>query len=245
MPHIKIAKAFVLAAAILLVGDICGAAVIVFDRVALVNQPVQLAVRTKGKLLPKGGQLVILSVGGTRLKQILTGGDGYGYLMFTPPETGLKTIEAVYEGKRESGQLLVMSAQERVILIDVETALRRSAITPRLREGSLAALESLNQEFRILYLYTFTGLTLTRQWLRSKGLPPSVALPWRNAAAIGTRERIGIRPHAIIGSASQLKVADKTIQHRFSFEETKDGRKVDNWTDVIKALEIQTASDSE
>lgn len=245
MLHIQIAKALVLTTAILLAGDISSAAVIVFDRVALVNQPVQLAVQTKGKLRPKGGQLVILSVGGTRLKQILTGGDGYGYLMFTPPQTGLKTIEAVFEDKSGSGQLLVMSAQERVILVDVETALRESVVSPRLREGSLKALESFNQRYRILYVYTLTGLTLTRQWLRLKGLPLSAVLPWRNAAAVRTLEGIGVRPHAIIGSAAQLKAADKTIQNRFSFEETEDGRKVDNWADVMRALDLNNPLENE
>ena len=238
MPNLKIAIAFSLAAIIVLAGGIGRASVIVFDRVALVNQPVQLAVRTKGRLLPKGGERVILFVGGNRLKQILTGGDGYGYLMHTPPETGLIKIEAVHEDKSESGFILVMSAQDRVVLVDVETALRGSAITPRLREGSSRAIESLNRAYRVIYLYTLTGLTLNRQWLNSNRLPASVVLPWGNAAVIKTLERLGIHTHAIVGSAGQLKSADKSIPHRFSFEETIEGLRIDSWADVLEALEI-------
>lgn len=238
MSKTKIAIALSLAATILLISAISDATVIVFDRVAVVNQPVQLAVRTKGRLMPMGGQRVMLSVGGTRLKQILTGGDGYGYLMYTPSDIGLLTIAAIYEDQRESGQLLVMSAHERVILVDMETGLRGSAIALRQREGSRRALVSLNRAYRVIYIYSLTGLSRNRQWLNSNGLPASAILPWRNAAAIRTLERLGIRIQAIVGSARQLKASEKAIPHRFSFEETKEGLQIDSWADVLEALEI-------
>ena len=239
MLKLQTAMTVALAAATLLAGEICGATLIVFDRATLVNRPVQLAVLTKGRLFPKGGQLVTLSVGGSRLKQILTGGDGYGYLMYTPAGAGLKTVAAACRDESESGKLLVMAAHERAILIDVETALRRSALAPQLREGSREALTRLNQHFRIVYLYGMTGLVLTRSWLNSNGLPPSVVLPWRNAGVIKTLERQGIRQHAVIGSASQMKAAENTIQNRFSFENTQNGPKIDTWSDVVQALGLK------
>ena len=245
MPGIKIAIALSLVTVSVLISDISDAAIIVFDRVAVINQPVQLAVRTRGRIMPKGGQLVVLSVGGVRLKQILTGGDGYGYLMYTPSEIGLKTIAADYEDEHESARLLVLSAHQQVILVDVETALRGSAFTPRLREGSRRAIELLNRMYRVIYIYTHTGLSLNRQWLNSNGLPDSAILPWSNAAAIRKLERLGIRIHAIVGSAGQLKAADKAFPQRFSFEETRDGLQIDSWADVLEALEIKDAPASD
>lgn len=244
MPQKTIAMALSVAAIIMLTGRISSAAVIVFDRVAVIDQPVQLAVRTGGRFLSMGGQLVVLSVGGTRLRQILTGGDGYGYLMYTPTEIGLKKITAVHNDQRETARLLVLSADARVILIDVETALRESAIAPRLREDSRQAMESLNREYQIIYLYTLTGQNLNRQWLDSNGLPASVILAWRDAAPVRALERLGISTHAIVGSANQLKSSNDTIAHRFSFEDTKEGLRVKSWAQVLEALQAQGASGS-
>jgi len=53
--------------------------VVISDQVTTLGTPVRLVVLTKGKLFPQGGQLVDIYIDNEKLKQILTGGDGYGF----------------------------------------------------------------------------------------------------------------------------------------------------------------------
>ena len=245
MVRAKVMVTFAALTALLLAGRICAAAVVVFDRVTLVDQPVQLAVRTKGRLFPRGGELVELYAGDTFLKRVLTGGDGYGYLTYTPQEAGLHDVGAVYENTRESGLLLVMSPGQQAILVDVETALRESLFAAGARDGSRRALEALNRVYQVIYIYGITGLTLTRQWLRANELPPSAALPWQDGNLANRLQRRGIRLFALIGSPAQISAAGKSIEHRFSFEKTDDGRRIDGWTDLFRALDLKSPFDSD
>jgi hypothetical protein len=225
-------------------GNGLNAAIIVFDRVALVNRPVQLVVRTKGKIFPEGGQVVTVTVGQTGLKNLLTGGDGYGYLMHSPVQTGLITISAGYENGSGSGRLLVMDPKERAILVDVDTATRESLLAARLRQGTRMAIASMEKKYRIIYIHGRTGLALARRWLDVSDLPPSVVLSWRNADRLRILKGDGIQLHAIIGSAGQVTAAEEFIQNRFSFEKTEAGRRVESWDEVLEALGIQNAPGS-
>jgi hypothetical protein len=226
-------------AALLPTGGIANATVIVFDRVAIVGRPVQLIVLTKGRWFSKGGQRVTWSVGSADPKQLLTGGDGYGYAMYSPDEPGLKIIRAEYPNGQGSGTLLVMKPEEQAILVDIDTALRESFLSVRPRRGSRRAMETIGQKYRLIYLHGLTGRGPARQWLETNELPESVVLSWDHADRLTFLERDGVQLHAIIGSADQVTAAGKYVRHRFSFEKSRTGRQVDGWKAVLEALKLQ------
>ena len=230
-------------AALLSADGVSDAKVIVFDRVAIVGRPVQLIVLTKARWFPEGGQRVTLSVGGTRLKKLLTGGDGFGYAMFSPIETGLKAIDAEYRNEQGSGTLLVMRPEERAVLVDVDAAVRESFLSARPRGGTRKAMETIGQKYRIIYLHGLTGLVATRQWLEASELPESVVLSWDNADRLKFLERDGIQLHAIIGAADQMTVAKNYVQHRFSFENTPTGRQVARWEEILEMLKLKSSDE--
>ena len=66
--------------------------VVVFDDVTTVQTPIRIKVLTKAGFFARGGRLVDIYLDEIHLKKILTGGDGYGYLKYTPRKTGFKSI---------------------------------------------------------------------------------------------------------------------------------------------------------
>ncbi len=63
--------------------------VVVFDRVTTVQTPLTISVQTRDGFFSAGGRMVDIYLDDNLLKKILTGGDGYGYLKYTPPGPGL------------------------------------------------------------------------------------------------------------------------------------------------------------
>ena len=245
MVRSKAAIVSTVVAAVVLACGTARSAIVVFDRVTLSDQPVQLIVLTRGKLFPEGGQLVSVSVGGTRLKQLLTGGDGYGYLMYDPAESGIIGISAEYKNGSDSGTLLVLDPQEQAILVDLDSAARESVLSTGLRQDTRSALESLTKHYRIIYLHGLTGLALARRWLEANRLPPSAVVSWQNADRMKRLARNGVLLHAIIGSTEQMTASENYIRNRFSFEKTDAGRQVESWAEVLKALELEGAIDDD
>jgi hypothetical protein len=47
----------------------------------------------------------------------------------------------------------------------------------------------------------------------------------------------GINLFAIIGSAELLSQSTKYIEHRYSFEETRDGETITNWKEILELLQ--------
>ena len=237
--------ALAIAVAIIISCGPVGAEIVVFDRVTLADQPVQLVILTKGKIFPEGGQLVTLFIGQTRLKNVLTGGDGYGYLDYRPARVGYKKISAEYKNGSGTGKLLVMGPKQKAVLVDIDTATRDSMLSIRLRQGTRAALEAISKKYRIIYLHGMTGFGLARQWLETTDLPPSVVLSAHGAGRTKILKRNRIQLHALVGSAEQMTAAGDDIQKLFTFEETRKGRQVESWEEVLEALEIKTSPDSE
>lgn len=245
MAKSKIMGVFLASALTMFGGDVARAAVVVFDQVAAVGRPVQLSVRTKGRLFAAGGQMVALHVGTTLLKRLLTGADGYGYVTYTPHEAGLFEITADFKGDRGTGQLLVIQRDERTVLVDVESTLRASGLSSAARPGGLKAVQALQTRYRVIYLYGLAGLQLTRSWLALNGFPPAVLLTGRNPKLTSALAHRGVRVHAVVGSAAQVRDAEVDTDRRFSFEETGSGRTLARWRDVLDALGIDNALDDE
>jgi hypothetical protein len=216
---------------------ICHGGVIVFDRVTSLKTPVYLKVLTKGRFFSQGGKLVEIYVNDKKLKRILTGGDGYGYLKYTPQHLGMIRIEAMSNGDREIGILLVVDKNDKVILIEVESGFKESLFSDTVKADSRKAVETLSKTYKIIYLNRYFGTGVSKKWLENEKFPESATLKWQGSQMLKALKNKDIQLHAIIGSADLISAATKYIENRYSFEDTKNGQKVKDWQEVLKLLQ--------
>ncbi len=212
------------------------ASVVVFDRVTTKGTPVSIEVLTQSGFFASGGRLVDIYLNDDHLKTILTGGDGYGYLKFTPQVTGLNKITAQSDHSVGDGRLLVLSKSDQVILIETESAFKDSIFSDEVRKSSQKVVNRLSEKYRIIYLNRLVGRRLTAAWLEKNDFPQSVILSWKGTKLLSNLEKKGVQLYAIIGSASALASAGHYIDHRFSFEKTRDGKTVNDWTEILDLL---------
>ncbi len=210
--------------------------VFIFDQVTTLNTQVYLKVQTRGRFFSEGGKLVDIYVEDKKIKRILTGGDGYGYHRYTPQRTGMVPIEVRAEGHRDTGILLVVDKDDKVILIEIESALKESPLSDRPRRDSRYIVADLAQEYKVVYLNNLLGAILFEGWLKKEKFPESAVLKWQGANTLKTLTGRGIKLHAIIGSANTISQAKKHIQKRYTFEETKDGHMVDDWEEIMEFI---------
>ena len=118
--------------------------VVVFDQVTTVQTPINIRVLTRDGFFSAGGRMVDIYLDNNPLKKILTGGDGYGYLKYTPREAGLKTITARSNTDSASGLILVMNENEKAIIIEIEGAFRDTVFSDEIKESSRKAVNSLS-----------------------------------------------------------------------------------------------------
>ena len=211
--------------------------VFIFDQVTTLNTEVVLKVQTKGRFFSEGGKLVDIYVEDKKIKRILTGGDGYGYHRYTPRRTGMVPIEARAEGRRDTGNMLVVDKDDKVILIEIESALKESPLSDRPRRDSRHVLTDLAKKYRVIYLNNLLGAMLFEGWLKKEKFPESAVLMWQGARMLKSLTNRGIKLHAIIGSAGMVSEAKKHIQKRYTFEETNDGRKVEDWEEIMELIQ--------
>jgi predicted Fe-Mo cluster-binding NifX family protein len=211
-------------------------AVVVFDRVTSLKTPVYLKVLTKGRFFVQGGKLVDIYLDGKPLKKILTGGDGYGYLKYTPQRLGLRRMEARSDGEGDTGLLLVAAKTDKVILIEIEGALKESLFSEKTGSACRKAIETLGKKYRIIYLYGYLGKSLVKKWLDKEGFPESAILPWQGPEMLSALKEKGVNLYAMVGSAETVAEAGKQIEKRYTFEETRDGRTVKDWDEILNLL---------
>ncbi len=222
---------------ILIVVPVSHSKVVVFDCVTTVQTPVHIKVRTGSAFFPAGGRLVDIYLDNDRVKKILTGSDGYGYLKYTPREPGLIKIIAHSDTDRGSGLMLVMKKREKAILIETEGAFIDSIFSDEIRASSQRVVNSLSENYKIIYLSRFLGKSLTGSWLEKHNFPKSVILRWQGPDMLAGLERKGVQLHAIIGSSGVISSVKKYIEKRYTFEKTKDGKTVKDWEEILELLE--------
>jgi hypothetical protein len=211
--------------------------VVVFDRVTTVQTPIYLIVLTKGFLFAEGGQLVDIFIDNQHLKKILTGGDGYGYLKFTPQDAGLKEIIARSDAGSATGLLLVMGKNQKAIVIDIESAFKDAVFSDEIREKSRQAVNSLSKNYKIIYLSRYVGKGVGRNWLKEKNFPESVILRWQGPETFKALEERGVQLQAVIGSEDVLSAASQYTKNRYTFDESTEGQTVKDWDEILKLLQ--------
>ncbi len=143
----------------------CTADVVVLDRVTTLKTPIRIVVLTKGRFFADGGRLVDIYIDDKHLKRILTGGDGYGYLKYTPQSLGYKQIEARSSGDSAKGLLLVVAKKDRVIAIVVEDGFKTAVFSDEIKQSSLKVVKTLSKTYKIIYLSRLAGKSVTGPWL--------------------------------------------------------------------------------
>ena len=211
--------------------------VVVFDGVTTVETPVRIVVLTKGRFFSQGGMLVDIHLDDEPLKKILTGGDGYGYLKYTPHGPGLKKITARSAEDMASGLMLVMEKKEKAIIIEIEAGFQDALLSTETRKNSRQVVDFLSQKYKIIYLSTSLGRGITRTWLEKQGFPISIILPWQGPQLFTALKSKGVEVYAIIGSAPVISEAKEHIEHRYTFGESKDGETVQDWDEISKRLQ--------
>ncbi len=211
--------------------------VVVFDHVTTVQSPINIRVLTRDGFFAAGGRMVDIYLENNLLKKILTGGDGYGYLKYTPGEAGLKIITARSNADKASGLILVMEENEKALIIETEAAFKDTVFSDEIRASSLKAVKALSENYKIIYLSRFLGKGITGSWLEKQNFPQSVILRWRGPTTLENLKNNRVQLHAIIGSAKVISAATEQIEKRLSFEQTKDGKTVNDWDEVFKLLQ--------
>ena len=221
---------------ILIIVSVSHSKVVVFDHVTTVQSPIKIRVMTRDGFFSAGGRLVDIYLDNNHLKRILTGGDGYGYLKYTPREPGLKKITARSNTDSTSGLILVMNDNEKAIIIETEGAFKDTVFSDEIRESSQKAVNLLSENYKIIYLSRFLGKDFTGSWLEKQNFPKSVILSWRGLKTLENLKNNSVQLHAIIGSADVISAVKEQIEKRFSFEKTKDGKTVKDWDEIVKLL---------
>jgi len=227
---------FCMAAGFYAVPD-CRGEVVVLDLVTTVKTPTHITVLTKNRFFPAGGRLVDIFLDDEHLKRILTGGDGYGYLKYTPRSPGYKKIKASSNSDSAEGLLLVMTKKDRALAIEVEEGFKTAVFSEEIKQSSLRVLETLGKKYKIIYLSRYVGKRITGNWLEKQGFPKSVILGWQGSGTLRALKKKGIQLHAIIGSTAVISEAAKDIENRFAFEKTKDGTTVKDWDEILEHLQ--------
>ena len=211
--------------------------VVVFDGVTTVQTPIRITVLTKGRIFSQGGRLVDIYLDGSHLKKILTGADGYGYLKYIPQNPGLEEINARSDADSSSGLILVMDKSEKAVIIDVAGAFKDAIFSKAIREDSRKVVTALSQDYKIIYLSRYVGQGISRSWLEQEDFPNSVILPWQGPESLKSLEKKGVQLYAVIGSDTVISAAKKHVAHRYTFEESKDGKIVKDWDEILKLLQ--------
>ena len=224
--------------AIILSGaSVCAAGVAVLDGVTTVNTPIRITVQTRNRFFAAGGRLVDVYLDDEHLKRILTGGDGYGYLKYTPASPGFKKVKVRFNSESAEGLLLVMTPKEWAIVIEVEEGFKSAVFSDKIKKASLQAVKTLSKSYKIIYLSRYVGKSITTNWLENQGYPESVVLGWRGPGTLTDLKKKGIQLYALIGSAAVLSEAHGEVEKRYTFETSKNGTAVRDWEQILQHLQ--------
>lgn len=214
--------------------------VIVFDSVTAVKRPVYLKVLTKGKLLPRGGERVSLQVNGVKIGNILTGGDGYGFLKYTPQTSGNLKVETDPPLAGSSGLLVVADTTDKFVVIELKSSLQDILTAKGDLNTIRPVLEKLESHYRLIYLGGRIGWSITKTLLSRYQMPAGALLGYSGPTTLKVLKDRDIRLYAVVASADTLSEIGKYFEMAFSFEKTSHGKRVKSWQDVERELEPVT-----
>jgi hypothetical protein len=94
-------------------------------------------------------------------------------------------------------------------------------------------------------LNRYLGKSLIESWLEKWNFPKSVILRWHGPGMLEDLKGRGVQLHAIIGSAVLISSVKKHVENRFTFGQTKEGKTVEDWEEILVLLEEASPSPTE
>jgi hypothetical protein len=220
-------------------------AVIVYDRVTTVGTPVYLKVLTKGRIFADGGRLVEFFLDDKRFNKNLTGGDGYGYLKYTPGNAGIVKVRATSRGESGTGLVLVMKKTEKAVLIEIEGGFKDVFISDIAAGASRRAVKQMLKKYRVIYLSRYTDIRMARSSLDELEFPDAPVLRWQGKQTLNALKEKGVNLYAIIGPASVIDTAADRIKKRYTFDQNQKEQTVKDWQEVMERLEENASKKSQ
>jgi len=216
---------------------VCHGGVIVFDDVTSLSHPIFVKVLTKDKLFTQGGQLVTVKIGQLVAQTILTGGDGYGFLKFTPQQAGDVLVEATYNNESATAKILVMAPTDQALVTAIEFGLRKDPFAAEPRQHSHDVLKRLAQKYKLIYLYGFFGRGFAQNWLKINRFPEAILLKNQGKAKIKQLHERGVQMVALIGSADLASSSAAYVKKVITFSEAEDVNVVEDWQEIEKIID--------
>jgi hypothetical protein len=218
-------------------------AVIVYDRVTTVGTPVYLKVLTKGRIFADAGRLAEFYLDDKSFGKNLTGGDGYGYLKYTPRRTGIIKVRATSQGESGAGLVLVMKKSEKAVLIEIEGGFKDVFISDIAAGASRQAVKQLLKKYRVIYLSRYTGIRMARSALDEMEFPEAPVLRWQGEQTLNALKEKGVNLYAIIGPTSVIDTAADHIKKRYTFDQNQKEQTVKDWQEVMERLSESASKD--
>ena len=211
-------------------------AVIVFDRLTAADQPVFLKVQTRGFFFAEGGGRVTLSINGGQTYRLLTGGDGFGYVKYLPSGPGRFNISAESTGTDSHAVLLVVSSDDRIILLDFEMLLKRLLQRPDEKRMAREVLAALPPDCHLVYVVRYLGTEMARRWLLAQEYPRAVILDGTLPDIYAQLTNKNIQIRAVIGTSGAIdgRIDDGVL--KLTFDASEKGTTVENWNQIRKDL---------
>lgn len=211
---------------------------IFYDSVAIKDTPQMLRAETRGRVFKKGGEMVEFFVDTKSLGKSLSGGDGSAFREFTPKKRGLYAISVSSGKEKETGFLLSLVKNNRVIFIDVEGTVF-IPLSNKPHKNSQKVVNALSRKFSVVYLQRgLLDIKVTRSWLKENEFADAPILPWQDGAVFDELNKKEIKIKFIIGTANVIESAKAYKPKAFSFEETEGAEEVKDWEDMGKKLKI-------
>ena len=211
--------------------------IVVYDVVALKGKEVILKAETRGTLLSRGGELVEFFVNGKSIGKNLSGGDGFAVKRFVPLKAGLNKILVKSGDDKDSGVLLALPKNAKIVFVDVEGSLLEGPFVITVRPGSRKALEKIQKRFPIVFLQKgFLNVMALRLWLKKNDFPDAPVLPWSRGAVFDELKEKDLKIKAIIGGPDVIESAEAYKPRAFSFDSVEDAEVVEDWEEIEKKL---------
>ena len=207
-----------------------------YDRITAINEPVFLKVQSRGNFFAEGGQRVTLSLDDETTFNLMTGGDGYGYVKYTPSAAGRYKIRVVPDDGSSEAILLVVAPEDGIILIETEMLLKSGILTPEQKESAQQVLDNLSRDYHLLYTTRFLGAASAKQMLKSMKFPASLTLEGSIPDIYKQLSDSNLKVRAIVGSSGSFAGSIKDSTLCLTFDQTEKGTTVEDWNQIQKIL---------
>ncbi len=212
------------------------AGVSLYDQLATPARPFYLKLRTHRGPLPMGGVRGSFRIDGQLIGNVLTGGDGYGYLKYVARAPGTFTLGVQTAAGDAEARLRIVAPATPVVLFEAEALLWHLLVRDR-RAAAAEALRQVAANYELAYLCGPMGRPAALQMISERGLPERVILAGKSRDRFELLTKRGIFIYAVVGTAPFVTAARGLSQRSFSLDRKDHGRHLAQWEDLLDQLD--------